>query len=171
VCIYEIRPRGHAKLKGQDKAATRNNDFTVILLWRPITLRNHEDGGDMFSETSVLTREYMFKVAEGINNWYRRKSIPQMTVIFNPKRNWCCVYTVDCLTKSVGVLHALHLRRWTSSMILSPQANYTDWSTATCRRNLVPTFADRDLSRGQRGGTPTVVNLSFLDRSRYFSFK
>jgi hypothetical protein len=24
--------------------------------------------------------------------------------------------------------------------------------------------------RGQRGGSPTVVNLSFLDRSRYFSF-
>jgi hypothetical protein len=50
---------------------------------------------------------------------------------------------------------------------LSPQANYT----ATCLRNLVPTFVDRGLSRGQRGGSFTVVNLSFLDRSRYFSFK
>jgi hypothetical protein len=36
---------------------------------------------------------------------------------------------------------------------------------------LVPTFADSGVSRGQRGGTPTVVNLRFLDRSRYFSFK
>jgi hypothetical protein len=27
------------------------------------------------------------------------------------------------------------------------------------------------MSRGQRGGSPTVVNLIFLDRSRYFSFK
>jgi hypothetical protein len=27
------------------------------------------------------------------------------------------------------------------------------------------------VSRGQRGGSPTVINLSFLDRSRYFSFK
>jgi hypothetical protein len=27
------------------------------------------------------------------------------------------------------------------------------------------------MSRGQRGGSPTVVNLSFLDRSRYFFFK
>jgi hypothetical protein len=35
----------------------------------------------------------------------------------------------------------------------------------------VPTFADREVSRGQRGGYPTVVNLSFLDRSRYFSFR
>jgi hypothetical protein len=35
----------------------------------------------------------------------------------------------------------------------------------------VPTFVDRGVSRGQRGGTPTAVNLSFLDRSRYFSFK
>jgi hypothetical protein len=30
---------------------------------------------------------------------------------------------------------------------------------------------DRGVSRGQRGGSPTVVNLSFLDRSRYFSLK
>jgi hypothetical protein len=57
------------------------------------------------------------------------------------------------------------------SVVLSPQANYTDWSTATCRRNLVPTFVDRWVSRGQRDGSPTVVNLSVLDRNRYFSFK
>jgi hypothetical protein len=44
-------------------------------------------------------------------------------------------------------------------------------ATAACRRNLVPTFVGKGVSRGQRGGTPTVVNLSFLDRSRYFSFK
>jgi hypothetical protein len=31
----------------------------------------------------------------------------------------------------------------------------------------VPTFADRGVSRGQRGGTPTVVKLSFLDRYIY----
>jgi hypothetical protein len=28
---------------------------------------------------------------------------------------------------------------------------------------LVPTFVDRGVSRGQRGGSPTVVNLSFLN--------
>jgi hypothetical protein len=53
----------------------------------------------------------------------------------------------------------------TNSVALSPQANYTDGSTATCRRSLVPTFADRRLSRGQRGGSHTVVNLSFLHRT------
>jgi hypothetical protein len=53
----------------------------------------------------------------------------------------------------------------TNSVALSPQA------TATCRRILVPTFADRGVSRCQRGGSHTVVNRSFLDRSRYFSFK
>jgi hypothetical protein len=36
---------------------------------------------------------------------------------------------------------------------------------------LVPTFADRGVSRGQRGGSLTVINLSFLERSRYFCFK
>jgi hypothetical protein len=59
----------------------------------------------------------------------------------------------------------------TNSVAFSPRANYTDWATATCRRNLVPIFVDRGVSRGQRSGSPMVVNLSFLDRSRYFSFK
>jgi uncharacterized membrane protein len=62
-------------------------------------------------------------------------------------------------------------KKQTNSVAFSPQANYTDWATATCRRNLVPTFVDRGVSRGQCGESPTVVNLSFLDRSRYFSFK
>jgi hypothetical protein len=31
----------------------------------------------------------------------------------------------------------------------SPQANYTDWATDTCRPNLVPAFADRGVSRGR----------------------
>jgi hypothetical protein len=65
----------------------------------------------------------------------------------------------------------LNVYKQTNSVALSPQANYTDWSTATCRRNLVPTSVDRGVSRGQRGGYLTVANLSFLDRSRYFSFK
>jgi hypothetical protein len=50
----------------------------------------------------------------------------------------------------------------TNSLSLSSRANYTDWATATCRRNIVPAFVDRGVSRGQRGGSPTVVNLSFL---------
>jgi hypothetical protein len=80
-----------------------------------------------------------------------------------------------------------------NSVAFSPRANYTDWPTATCLRNLMPTFVDRVVSRdwptatclrnlmptfvdrvvsrGQHGGSPTVVNLSFLDRSCYFSFK
>jgi hypothetical protein len=54
---------------------------------------------------------------------------------------------------------------------LHQRANFTEWATAICRRNLVPTFVDRGVSRGQNGGSPTVVNLSFLHWSRYFSFK
>jgi hypothetical protein len=52
----------------------------------------------------------------------------------------------------------------TNSMALSPRMNCTDWATATCRRYLTPPFVDRGVSRCQRGGSPTVVNLSFLDR-------
>jgi hypothetical protein len=59
----------------------------------------------------------------------------------------------------------------TNSVAFSPQANYTDWATATCRRNLVPTFADKGVSRGQRGGSPTAVNLSFLDGHEHTQIK
>jgi hypothetical protein len=55
-----------------------------------------------------------------------------------------------------------------NSVALSPEANYTDWTTATCWPNLVPTSADRWVSRGQRGGNPAAINLNFLDRSHYF---
>jgi hypothetical protein len=47
----------------------------------------------------------------------------------------------------------------TNSVALSPRANYTDWSTATCRRNVVPTFVDRGVSCGQRGGSWSRDNI------------
>jgi hypothetical protein len=56
-------------------------------------------------------------------------------------------------------------------MAFSPQAKYPDWATATCRRIVVPTFVDRGVSPSQGGGSPTAVNLSFLDRSGYFLFQ
>jgi hypothetical protein len=59
----------------------------------------------------------------------------------------------------------------TNSVALSPQWKFTDLSTATCQRNLVPTFVDRGVSRGQRGGSPTAVNFSFVDGSRYYFFQ
>jgi hypothetical protein len=55
----------------------------------------------------------------------------------------------------------------TNSVALSLQANYTNWATATCRRSLVSTFVDRGVSHGQRSGSLTFVNLSFLDRLHF----
>jgi hypothetical protein len=48
-----------------------------------------------------------------------------------------------------------------NSVAFSPQAKYTDSAIATCWQNLIPTFADRGVSRGQRGGSPTAVNHNF----------
>jgi hypothetical protein len=39
-----------------------------------------------------------------------------------------------------------------NSVAFSLQANYTDWVTTTSWRILVPTFVDRGMSHGQRGG-------------------
>jgi hypothetical protein len=42
--------------------------------------------------------------------------------------------------------------------------------TIPTERILVPAFVVRGVSRGQCGRSPVVVNLSFLNRSRYFFF-
>jgi hypothetical protein len=49
----------------------------------------------------------------------------------------------------------------TNSVAFSPQTNNADWTTATSRPNLVPTFADRGVSHGQRGGSPRSLILAF----------
>jgi hypothetical protein len=68
-------------------------------------------------------------------------------------------------------LRARKTRRRTNAMAFSPQANYTDWATAADGRILVPTFADRWVTRGQRNGTPRLLIWGFLGRSRCFFFE
>jgi hypothetical protein len=75
----------------------------------------------------------------------------------------------NCLKLRIVAMLVLNKQK-KNSVAFSPQVNYTDY-TATFWRNLVPTSAHRGVSRGQRGGSPMAVNLSFVDRSRYFSFK
>jgi hypothetical protein len=57
--------------------------------------------------------------------------------------------------------------RGRGSTVGETKTNKLRGPTATCRRKLVPAFVDREVSRGQRGGSPAVINLSFLDQSRY----
>jgi hypothetical protein len=82
----------------------------------------------------------------------------------------CYQATAEEVNSKLRSLNACFTKTKTNSMALSPQANYTDWATATCRRNLVPTFVDRGVSCGQRGGSLTVVNFSFLDRCVLYRF-
>jgi hypothetical protein len=56
-------------------------------------------------------------------------------------------------------------------MAFSLQANYTDWVTATSWQIVVQSLVDRGMSCCQCGGTPTAINLSFLDWSRHFFFQ
>jgi hypothetical protein len=87
----------------------------------------------------------------------------------SPSRNTGIVLFKWASTDFQIITYMTFIKQKTNSVGLSPQANYTDWATATWR-NLVPTFADKGVSSGGRGGPPTVVNLSCVDRSRYFSF-
>jgi hypothetical protein len=47
---------------------TYTDKSTAAQLWEPTTLGNPEDGGDMFSETSIPNRAIGNKVPEGIRN-------------------------------------------------------------------------------------------------------
>jgi hypothetical protein len=62
----------------------------------------------------------------------------------------------DIQWNAVPSMHipCIYKNKQTKSVALSPQANYTDWSTATYGQNLVRTFVDRGVSRGQRGRIP-----------------
>jgi hypothetical protein len=98
-----------------------------------------------------------------------------ISFIFFKKVEWKCetkfilgIYLI--FMQNLALLITKQTKKCSNFVALSPQANYTDWATAICRPNLVPAFVDRGVLRGQRGGSPTVVNLSFLDRNRYFSF-
>jgi hypothetical protein len=56
------------------------------------------------------------------------------------------------------------------SVVFSPQANYTDWATSSCWRNLVPTFADIDVSRGQRGESPrSLISVFYTGAANFLS--
>jgi hypothetical protein len=55
-----------------------NSDATVMLLGNHITPRNSEEGGDMFSETSVLTRAIQYRVRDSISE----DSVLQPYIVF-----------------------------------------------------------------------------------------
>jgi hypothetical protein len=70
------------------------------------------------------------------------------------------VYAPSLMTETKFHNH----NKQTNSTAFSQQANYTNWATATCRPNLGANFVDKGVLRSQRGGSPTVANLSFLDQ-------
>jgi hypothetical protein len=114
------------------------------------------------SNWSMLRRIAMFLACWCLSHWWWRWYVPPKCQFLQEQHGVVSQKMAFFIVKQ---------NKKTNSVALRPRANYTDWATATCRRNLVSTFVDRGVSPGQRGGSPMVVNLSFLDRSCYFSFK
>jgi hypothetical protein len=65
--------------------------------------------------------------------------------------------------------HHLHIKKQTTSFFIRKRTILTERPPVV--GEFSDNFADKGVSRGQRGGTPMAVNLSFIDRSLYFSFK
>jgi hypothetical protein len=64
-----------------------NSVSTVIQLWKPINLRNPEDGDDTFYETSVRSSPIWYKDPEGIFSRLRLFENKVLRRIFGPKRD------------------------------------------------------------------------------------
>jgi hypothetical protein len=84
---------------------------------------------------------------------------------------WRFHLNMRVLSRNIMICYITSTTQTKKLMAFSPQANYTDWSTATGQRTLVPTFVDRGVLRGQCSRTPTTVNISLLDQSCYFFFQ
>jgi hypothetical protein len=95
-------------------------------------------------------------------SWAIRYTICRTEVVDSftfPWRCRCCLHTNPSAhavprTESSTFRPPQNWAYKTDSVAFSPKANYTDWATATCQRNVMPTFVDRGVSRGQRGGSP-----------------
>jgi hypothetical protein len=70
-----------------------------------------------------------------------------------------------CLMLTIIIDTARRLVAGTREIFSQSKLIATGLKTNNMLKNLVSTFVDRGVSRGQRGGSPTVVNLSFLDRT------
>jgi hypothetical protein len=92
----DLKVNVHQKSKRHCSLHSSTQAAPVLGLWNPITLRNLDDEGDIFSETSVRTRVTWYKIPKGLYNWYHRESIPEdnairpLTVSFygEPDQRW-----------------------------------------------------------------------------------
>jgi hypothetical protein len=91
---------------------------------------------------------------------------PQHIFFFPKLRTYLTPQPDTNITGDKQYMYVVLKNKQTHSVNFSMQANYTDCATATGRRILVPTFADRGVRV-----VNAAVHLGVLDRSRYFSFK
>jgi hypothetical protein len=130
------------------KACARQRALSKKLCYQPVL--------DYTSEYNGISGELLYQSL--FNPWMNGRNMISAFFGLHDNGGWCFI-----------LAYAARLRE--NSVALSPQANHTDWATATCRRNILQAFSDRGVSRGKRGGSPTAVNLSFLDRRRGCDWK
>jgi hypothetical protein len=164
VCRNETRGRGF--VHGSTELTKQNTAIDINRLSEPEKKRILSRGNQIepkgerfqYSQNDDSARVFYIRLllAWGLCNGY----------LFSPG----CLFVMMSVRSHIEK-EKCKIKQQTSCVGHSTHENYTDLATDTCQRNLVPTFADRGMSRGQRDGSPKTVNLSFLDRSRYFSFK
>jgi hypothetical protein len=118
-------------------------------MWEDFAPKNwlfHHDNASFFTK-EVLTKNNVTVVSVHSTRWEFSVSPIKDTAISTQLRR------LRQNRRRCWELSQNKTSRTTNSVAFSPQANYTDWATATGRRILVA-------SCGQRGGTPTASHIS-----------
>jgi hypothetical protein len=148
----------------KEKSKSTSWSFTITILYLHMLFSPFWSALFCCADLS-LRKKWRSYTLDGRSQCYRTSDVVGIpTKLMHRRLSSCSWYR-----RSYRIKSRPHKKQTRWSLVRKP--NYTDWATATCRQNLVPTFVDRGVSRSQRGGSPTVINLSFLDRSRYFSFQ
>jgi hypothetical protein len=100
---------------------------------------------------------------------FHRKRRQSFYSLSHSRQNLNLICTVAS-SETTPNLHFIQKQKLHSAAF-GQQANYTDCATTAGRRILVPTFADRGVSRGQRRCSPRPVVSVFYTPAATLSFE
>ena len=128
-------------------------------------MKIHPVGAELFhADEQTDRRTDMTKLIAAFCNFANAPKSEEMSKIWMYVYKWIQNMRVEFYIHGSVHSKSIKLRG------LSPRANYTDRAAAAGRRSLVPTFADRGVSRGQRNGSPRpLISVFWTEAATFYS--